>query len=483
MRSAPPHSFRLTALLFTALLVLTASSCSGSGDCCAAEDRVAEVWLTIGNGSVRLEQQASRPFVSAGEATGNLTITIDPARTHQTMEGFGAALTNSSAFLIHNHPQRQAILETLFSPTDGIGISYVRVPLGASDFTAEPPRGYTYNDLPAGATDPDLSEFSIAPAEAFILPVLRDALALNPDLRIMATPWSAPGWMKTNDALNGGQIRNDALEPFAKYLIQALEAYEAAGVPIAAVTLQNEPLHQASNYPTMGMSAFQQATLIAEHFGPMLAASAVDAELLAYDHNWDRPDYPLAVLNNAAANAFVDGVAWHCYAGDVSAQSQVHNAHPDKGTYFTECSGGGWSTDYGNNLSWNMRNLFIGGARNWAKAVLLWNLALDERNGPFIGGCTNCRGVLTLSDDGFTREVEYESIGHFSRFVEPGAVRLSTTQGGDLLAVAFRNPDGTIVLVAHNTSGSGVAFDVQVGEEVLAYSLPAGSLATLRWSE
>ncbi|GAB5520202.1 MAG: glucosylceramidase [Rhodothermales bacterium] len=461
--------------------MLTASACSG-GDCCEPEDRTAEVWLTIGNGSVRMEQQADRFFGPAPETASALIVTVDPATTYQTMEGFGAAMTNSSAYLIHNHPQRQAILETLFSPTDGIGISYVRIPLGASDFTAEPARGYTYNDLPAGATDPDLSELSIAPAEAFILPVLRDALALNPALQIMATPWSAPAWMKANGQLNGGELRDDALDAFARYLVGTLEAYEAAGVPIAALTPQNEPLHEASNYPTMGMSAAQQATFIAEHLGPQLQASSVEANIIAYDHNWDRPDYPLAVLNNAAANAYVDGVAWHCYAGDVRAQSQVHNAHPDKGTYFTECSGGAWSTDYGNNLSWNMRNLFIGGTRNWAKTVLLWNLALDTQSGPFIGGCTNCRGVLTVSDAGFTREVEYETIGHFSNFVSPGAIRIASTSTDQLLTTAFLNTDGTVVLVAHNPGSTGIAFDIKYQNEVAAYNLPAGSVATLRWN-
>ncbi|HEX7072198.1 MAG TPA: glycoside hydrolase family 30 beta sandwich domain-containing protein [Rhodothermales bacterium] len=397
------------------------------------------------------------------------------------MDGFGAALTNSSAYLIHRSSRRDEILRDLFTD-DGIGISYVRLPMGASDFTSQP--GYTYDDLPEGEVDPQMQRFSIAPDKPFILPVARDALELNPSLRFMASPWSAPAWMKAPRTLNGGSLATQHYDAFALYFVRFVQAYEDEGVPIDAVTPQNEPRHTTDTYPTMAMSPEGQARFVGQHLGPAFEANDIDARILIWDHNWDMADFPLTVLADETARSFTDGVAWHCYGGDVSAQSQVHEAYPEIGTYFTECSGGEWDSDFASVLTWNARNLFIGGVRNWAKTVLLWNLALDENNGPHIGGCDTCRGVMTLHSDGsVVREPEYYSIGHFSKFVTPGARRIeSTSIAGTLETVAFENPDGSKVLVALNPGSSPANIDVQAGDETFRYaSIPPRSLLTLRW--
>lgn len=443
----------------------------------------ATAWLTSGDGSRRLDPLGERNFAAGGQEPAEV-VSIDPGQTFQTMQGFGAALTNSSAWLIEASGSREAIIADLFSRETGIGISYARLPMGASDFTAVP--AYTYNDLPAGQSDPDLSEFSIDPDRAFILPVLKDALAARPDLKVIGSPWSAPAWMKSPATLNGGSLRTQYHGVYADYFVRFVQAYAAEGVTVDAITVQNEPLHSTNDYPTMLMQAGQQADFIADHLGPALAAAGLATRIYAYDHNWDRPDYPLAILGDVNARRYVAGTAWHCYGGSVDAQSTVRDAHPDKDVIFTECSGGEWDSDFGNVLMWNMRNLFIGSVRNWSSAVLLWNLALDAQNGPHRGGCGNCRGVVTVRSDGtWERNVEYYTIGHFSRFVQPGAVRIaSDTYPGSLESVAFRNPDGTLVAVVMNATGSSRDVAIRRDGNLLTWpDVPARSVLTVTWAE
>ncbi|MEM9666962.1 MAG: glycosyl hydrolase, partial [Bacteroidota bacterium] len=383
-------------------LLLFSAACDTDGQ--DTPGATAEVWLTSGDQRFLLAQQDDI-LITDDPPTTDVRVTVDPSETDQPMEGFGAAMTNSAAWLIDRHPQREDILRRLFSVEDGIGLSYVRVPMGASDFAAEPPRGYTYHDLPAGEADPSLATFSIDVDRPFVIPALLDAQRLRPELKLMATPWSAPAWMKSPETLNGGSLRSDAYPAFAEYFARFLEAYREAGLEIDALTVQNEPQHASDDYPTMRMTARSQATFIKDHLGPLLQARGLPPQILAWDHNWDEPEYPLAVLNDPEANAFVAGTAWHCYAGTSDAQARVRRAHPDKGIYFTECSGGAWDPNFESAMIWNLRNVFIGAVRNGARTVLLWNLALDENNGPFIGGCTNCRGVTTLTDTDVSYEV------------------------------------------------------------------------------
>lgn len=446
-----------------------------------------EVWLTLADGSKKLAQEAKLAFTD-GPGTGTV-VNVNPNILYQRLEGVGAAMTDSSAWLIHTKltpDQRDALMKNLFTRTgDGIGLNYLRLPMGASDFALN---SYTYDDLPKGQTDPTLANFSISHDTAYIIPVLQQALALNPPLRFMASPWSAPAWMKTNEHLNGGALLPEYRQAFADYHVKFVQAYQAAGIPIDALTPQNEPMNENSSYPTMSMPADDQQIFVSDYLGPAFAAAGLDPKILVLDHNWDLANYPLAILNDPAALAYVDGAAFHCYAGQVENQSKVHLAYPDQGVWFTECSGGAWSTDFGDNVSWNLHNLVIGNFRNWGKSLLLWNVALDENAGPQNGGCDNCRGVVTInsSTGAITYNEEYYILGHVSKFVDPGAYRAESTnsEAGQPENVAFLNPDGSLVLVVHSTATTTFAttFDVEWNGRHFTYSLPAMSTVTFKWT-
>mgnify|MGYP001185013576 CR=1 FL=1 len=449
------------------------------------ETTAVSIWLTLPDRTQLLQPQPDLLLAPTDiPAEGSRVIVLDSDVRYQQMEGFGAALTDSSAWnIMHvmSSRQREQVMHDLFTREgDGIGLSYVRIPIGASDFSLH---DQTYNDLPAGETDPALDQFSINYDEAYIIPALLQAQALNSQLRFMGSPWSAPAWMKNNGALHGGSLLPDYYPAFADYLVRWIQAYDAHGLNIDTLTPQNEPLHMNPGYPTMGMTAEAQQTFVRDYLGPALAAADLDTRLLIFDHNWDLADYPLTVLEDPAAAAYVDGIAFHCYGGSVSAQSRVHEAHSDKGIWFTECSGGDWAANFGDNLSWNIRNLVIGNFRNWGNSVILWNLVLDQEAGPQNGGCGDCRGVVTINQvsGAVTYNEEYYVLGHVSRFVDPGAYRIDSTEFrmGVAENVAFVNPDGSLVLIAHSVIDAPITVTWQ-GQQ-FEYELPAGALVTFKW--
>jgi glucosylceramidase len=360
-------------------------------------------------------------------------------------------------------------------------LSFTRLTIGASDFS---PRHYSFDDMPPGDRDPTLARFSIEPDHSDRIPVVQRALAINPQLKIMASPWSAPGWMKTSGRLIKGTLRPDSFGPFAEYLRRYVAAYDSLGVPIYALTIQNEPHYEPADYPGMRVEPPARARFIGDYLGPLLERERIRTLILEWDHNWDEPDAPLRVLADSVARRYIAGVAWHCYGGDVSAQTKVHDAYPALDAYFTECSGGEWAPSFADNLVWNVRTLIIGATRNWARGVLLWNLALDERHGPHKGGCGNCRGVVTIDSRSgdVTRNVEYYALAHASRFVKPRARRIGSSSGvAGLESAAFRNPDGSRVLIVVNTAPAEQRFVVRWTGKTLAYGLPAGAVVTLRW--
>lgn len=440
------------------------------------------MWVTTGDQQKLLSHEPDVAF-SARDTAGLPTIAVDASATYQEMVGFGASITDASAMLINGLPpeRREALLRDLFDPDSGIGLSFTRFTIGASDFS---PEHYSYDDMPRGQRDPALARFSIEPDRKDRLPVVQRALAINPQLKIMASPWSAPGWMKTSGSLIKGSLRPDAYGPFAEYLRRYIEAYRAEGVPIWALTIQNEPHFEPADYPGMRVDPPARARFIGEHLGPLLARERIPTLIFDWDHNWDEPNSPLQVLGDSVARRYIAGVAWHCYGGDVSAQGKVHDAFPAKDAYFTECSGGEWAPKFADNLVWTVRTLIIGATRNWARGVLLWNLALDERYGPHKGGCGNCRGVVTIhsQSSAITRNDEYYSLAHASRFVRPGARRIgSSSSVAGLESVAFRNPDSSTVLIVVNTTAEERRFNVTRAGKSLVYVLPAGAVATLRW--
>lgn len=448
-------------------------------------DAVAHVWITTGDKARLLSADPDLPIHRVGEQPDSAGIVVDvsEADTFQEMVGFGAAMTDASAHVIQRMPldARNALMRELFGAAPGIGLNFVRVPVGASDFSLA---HYSYDDVPAGERDTALSHFSIDADLGEKLPLLRQALSINPQLKLVASPWSAPGWMKTSARLIGGTLRGDAVRPFAHYIVKFLDAYAGEGVPVFAVTLQNEPAFEPADYPGMRLDPADRAEIIGRYLGPMLARRSVATRILEWDHNWDRPDQPLAVLADSVARRYVSGVAWHCYAGDVRAQDTVHAAHPDKDAYFTECSGGTWAPNFADNLAWTVRTLIIGSVRSWARGVALWNLALDEHGGPHRGGCGNCRGVITINSKSgeVTRNEEYYALAHASRFVRPGAHRIASgTTAPGIESVAFRNPDGSKVLVVVNSAATRLAFSVHANGIAMRYALPAGAVATICW--
>lgn len=445
---------------------------------------VAQAWITTADQAHLLSQEPSIAL-TAGTDTTSTVITVDASTAYQTMVGFGAAMTDASAYLIEaklNATQRDTLMRDLFGRSPGVGLSLVRVPMGASDFSQ---RQYSYDDVGTNQTDPTLARFSIAPDSQYKIPALKQALAINSQLTLMATPWSPPAWMKTTRSLITGTLLPQYYDAFANYFAMFLDAYRTAGIPISAITIQNEPHFEPADYPGMRLDDTTRATIIGRHVGPLLATRAPNVKILDWDHNWDAPNAPLTVLANAQAAQYVSGVAWHCYAGDVSAQQTVHDQHPDKETWFTECSGGAWAPSWSDNLKWFVGTLMIGSTRDWARGVLLWNLALDERDGPHTGGCGNCRGVVTINSTSgaVTRNVEYFALAHASKFVRPGARRIaSTTDVNGLQSVAFQNADdASKALIVLNTATVARGFAVHDGSSWFRYTLPAGSVVTFLW--
>jgi glucosylceramidase len=445
---------------------------------------VAQAWVTTPNQSRLLSQEPDIQIRSATDAFP-VVIDVDESTVYQEMVGFGAAMTDASAYLIQHKlgAQHDAILHELFGRNPGIGLSFMRVPMGASDFSTH---DYSYDDMPAGQTDSTLANFSLAEDRVDKLPAIKAALAINPDLKLVGSPWSPPGWMKTTNSLIQGTLRPQFYDSFADYFRKFIEGYAGEGVPMYAVTMQNEPAYEPADYPGMRLDPPARAEVIGKHVGPLFESAGIKTLILDWDHNWDVPASPLAVLADSAARKYVNAVAWHCYAGDVSAQDNVHAAYPSKDAYFTECSGGGWAPVWGDNLKFFVGSLIIGSTRGWAKGVALWNLALDENAGPHLGGCGNCRGVITInSGSGFvTRNVEYYALAHASQFVKPGAHRIaSTTNVGGLQSVAFKNvDDGSKVLIVLNTGGAEVSFAVHFAGKAVLYALAAGAVVTIRWT-
>lgn len=444
-----------------------------------------QIWVTTAD---RSQQLARAKDVALGHATAeSATIEIDTGRRYQTMIGFGAAITDASAWLIRSRmggAQRAALMQELFGAAPALQISFVRLTIGASDFS---PEHYSLDDMPEGESDPALAHFSIAPIRDTVVPLVRDALSLNPSLRVMASPWSAPGWMKTSGALIHGTLLPQFYATFANYLTKYVDAMQAQGIPIYALTVQNEPHFDAPNYPGMMLDADARAQLIGKYLGPALAERSTRTGILEWDHNWDSPQEPLRVLGNPLAAGYVAGVAWHCYAGNVPAQAQVHLAHPDKDAYLTECSGGNWGSPPNSSLLQMTRELIIGSTRAWARGVLLWNLALDQSAGPHLGGCTACRGLVTIDSrtGEVTRNDDYYVIAHASRFVRPGAMRVESNQTDSSVAnVAFQNPDdGSIVLIAANSATSPRALSVRCRDHEFRYTMPGESVATFVWAQ
>ncbi|WP_027385256.1 glycoside hydrolase family 30 protein [Chryseobacterium gregarium] len=432
-----------------------------------------QVWLTKGDQSIKLQQQGNAAF-SGTTGTGTI-IEVDASQVFQTVDGFGYTLTGGSVQVINQlgTAKKQELLNDLFS-SSGIGVSYLRISIGASDLNSEV---FTYNDLPAGQTDANLLQFSLTKDQA-VIQMLKDILVINPNIKILATPWTAPVWMKDNGNSIGGSLKPEYYSVYAKYFVKYIQAMQVEGIKIDAITPQNEPLHPGNN-PSMYMAAGDQATFIKAHLGPAFQAANINTKIIAYDHNCDNPAYPLAVLNDPAANPFVDGSAFHLYSGDISALGTVHNLFPNKNVYFTEQ----WTSSTGNfsgDLDWHVKNIIIGSMRNWSRNALEWNVANDASFGPHTpGGCTQCKGAVTITGaSGYEKNVAYYIIAHASKFVPANSQRIASTQGDNLSTVAFKTPQGKTVLIVQNSNSGDKAFSIKYNQKTASVTMPGISTAT-----
>lgn len=437
-----------------------------------------EFWLTDPVRPVLFVQQSSMAFRS-GSKDGP-TIHVDPTQTYQTIDGFGYTLTGGSAMLIHRMEAatRAKLLNELFSTEGkGIGVSYLRLSIGASDLDEQV---FSYDDLPAGETDPTLAKFSLAPDQQHLIPILKEILAINPAIKILGSPWSPPPWMKSNGNSKGGSLKLEYYDTYARYFVKYIQGMAKAGIRIDAVTIQNEPLHPGNN-PSLLMLPAEQALFIKKSLGPAFKAAKLKTKIILYDHNADRPDYPITVLNDPEARKYVDGSAFHLYGGSISALSDVHKAYPDKNLYFTEQ----WIGAPGNlkgDLAWHVRELIIGATRNWSRTVLQWNLAADPKQNPHTpGGCDQCLGALTIDGSRIKRNPAYYNVAVASKFVRPGSVRIASDEVKNLPNVAFKTPDGRKVLIVLNDSPSTQTFSIDSEGKQATATLSGGSVGTYIW--
>ena len=448
------------------------------------------VWLTTDNQKTKLKQQSPISF-SAG--SGNApTVFVDETEGYQSIEGFGASFTDSAAFLLNEKvppSQLNSVMTSLFDHTNGIGVSFVRNPMGASDLARFI---YSYDDLPAGQTDPNLTNFSISHDLVDIVPLVKLAKQINPQLKIMANPWSPPGWMKTSGSMIGGFLLSSDYTPFSNYFVKYIQDYAAQGISIDYISMQNEPLFLPSNYPgmcmpaavsdtTCGTSPTDETTAIQNELSA-LSGAGLSTKILIYDHNWDRPDYPRTVLSNSqiAGSSQIAGIAWHGYGGNPGAMSSLHDSFPNLGNYETEHSGGTWVSDQVKADFEEITQVM----RNWGKSYVKWSLALDQNRGPHTGGCGTCTPLVTVSESSgaVTYPIDYYTLGQYSKFVLPGATRVYTSNSAGFVSVAFKNPDSSKVLVVYNEGRGPQSFQAVWGTQSFTYSLSGLSGATFTWS-
>jgi glucosylceramidase len=466
--------------LFQKTVLIAAIGVCFGGAAQKSQKTTAEFWLTNGDQSALFQKQTAIPFAK-GKATGDV-IKVDDKKTFQEIDGFGYCLTGGSATLIHQmDPKAQdALLRELFA-TDGnnIGISYLRISIGASDLDESV---FSYDDLPEGEADPSLSRFTLANDQrTSLIPVLKKILAINPNIAILGSPWSAPTWMKTNGDTRGGSLKPEFYDAYANYFVKYIQEMKKQGIPINAITVQNEPLHPGNN-PSMYMEAKDQAVFVRDHLGPAFEKAGIKTKIIVYDHNCDKPEYPLEILNDANARKYVDGSAFHLYGGTIDALTKVHDAYPDKNVYFTEQWTGG-PGHFPHDIEWNTEHLLIGATQNWAKVVLQWNLASDPSYNPHTdrGGCSSCMGAITIDGSTVTRNVAYYHMAHAAKFVRPGSKRIGSNTIENLPNVAFKTPDGKDVLVVVNTSKEPKTFSISANGKVAKASLAAGSVGTFVW--
>lgn len=461
----------LFTLAFTVAACFTAALPAGA-------QTTAHWWATTGDKTELLSPQSPLDFTSA--ATGAPDITVDADKKYQSIDGFGFALTGGSAqHLVHMQPEnRQRLLQQLFDPKQGIGISYLRLSIGSSDLNDHT---FSYDDLPAGETDTALARFNLAEDTADVIPVLKEILAINPRIKILGSPWSAPIWMKTNQNIQGGHLKKEYYPVYAQYFVKYIQAMRAHGITIDAITVQNEPFNDG-NTPSMQFFAKEELRFIKNDLGPAFRAAGIHTKIILYDHNCDAPEYPISILTDPEARQYVDGSGFHLYAGPITAMTKVHHAFPDKHLYFTEYMLVNFSKLF-TGVSKQVSRIIIGATRNWSRNVILWNLAANSKFEPHTdnGGCDMCQGAVSIDGDSVTRNVAYYAMGQFAKFVPAGSVRIASTENDSWPNVAFLTPAGKTVLVVTNKAKEPRECHIRYAGKALHARLPADAVATFTW--
>jgi glucosylceramidase len=445
---------------------------------CSKPKEKFEFWITDPKAKILFEKQEDMEEIDYPE----LSLVIDSETTFQSMDGFGFTLSQGSAkhLMAMSDSARAALLNELFGDGENeIRTSYLRISVAASDLNEFP---FSYADLEDSlAVDPGLEHFSLSYDTLDVIPVLKQILEINPNIQLMASPWSPPAWMKDNKDTRGGSLLEEFEPIYAQYLAKYVQSMGELGIPIHALTIQNEPLHPGNN-PSLLMLPEQQARFIGNHLGPEFLKRGIQTKIVIYDHNADRPDYPIAVLSDSLANLYIDGSAFHLYAGKIEALSEVHQAFPDKNLYFTEQ----WVGAPGNlpgDLAWHVKNLIIGATRNWAKTVLEWNLSSNPSLTPHTdrGGCDRCLGAVTIDGDLAVKNPAYYVIAHASKFVDPESIRIDSNLPEGLPNVAFLRPDRKKVLIVQNETDRIKSFEIKDKEKTLQAQLNPGAVGTWIW--
>ena len=494
----PGVSLRIALLAFAAL----------NANLIFAQSERIESWITNPDRSALFEKQPEVTFSEKNSSRGGSTIIIDDSHQMQTIDGFGFALTGGSAELLMkmSSGERAKILKELFAWDEkNIGVSYIRLSIGASDLNSFV---FSYDDLQKEETDFELNKFNLARDYNDVIPVMKEILAINPAIKILGSPWSAPAWMKTNNDVRGGRLKRECYGVYALYFVKYVQAMKNAGITIDAITIQNEPVN-SNNTPSMTWFENEQAEFIKNNLGPAFEKAGIKTKIILFDHNGDRPDYPLSLLNDPEVAKYADGSGFHNYVGDVAAAlSLMHTARPDKNLYFTEQMVVERPASPEINIANPVKNLILRTTQNWSRNVILWNLAADPLNDPHTdnGGCSMCQGAITINGDIVSRNIAYYTIAHASKFVRPGSVRIASTNRGDktvglyedeqrpgvfrtaiienmeiLSNVAFRTPEGKTVLIVVNDTYSANSFTIQWNGKYAGIKLNPGAVGTYVW--
>lgn len=419
------------------------------------------------------------------------TFDLYPDRKHQTLDGFGAAFTESCAINLMKLPPllRQETLEGMFSHQSGAGFNLIRLPIGASDFADASKGSYTYDDTPKNRPDPLFKHFSMARDEKTFA-LLREARRLNPDLRVMISPWSPPAWMKTSRKLNGGSLDWTHANSFANYFVKVIHELEKRGIPVHSLTLQNEPGYSNEWYPSMSMEASEQSRFVADYLGPALKKAHLKTRIFVHDHNWEQSaDYVMEILDNPRSRPDISGVAYHCYGGNRWQMLETMRRHPRVPHLQTECTGS-LSSDAIGDFQWWLDNQSLGAVAMGTTGALGWNLCLDEKGGPQNGGCSFCRGSVTtdFSEPASPKVIynpEYHALAQVSRFTTSASQRIEVKSHGvsNPQGVAFVNKDGSFVFVAQNPEAAAVKFRVRTPDcSDVTSEIPAKGAVTLTWT-